>query len=409
MKPTIKDELLDELLAGYKGPEDLLGPEGLLTELKKRLINRVLESELTTHLGYDKHERSPGGQANARNGHSAKTLRSDDGKLAIKVPRDREGGFEPVLVPKHQRHFDGFDDCIVSLYSRGLSVREIQEHLKEIYKVDVSPSLISNATEAVTEEVKAWQNRSLESVYPVVWFDAIMVKIRHEGKVANRAIYLALALGMDGKKELLGMWSSENEGARFWLAVATELKNRGLNDIFICCVDGLSGFAPALESVFPRTRVQRCVVHMIRHSLKFVGWKERQAVAADLKTIYQAPTAAAAETALEAFRKRHDARFPAIGRSWEAAWEQVVPFFDYPPEIRRIIYTTNAIESLNSSLRKISRHRNLFPTIDSLYKLFYLALKNISAKWTAQPVQHWHDALNRFTIEFGDRMPTTNR
>ena len=408
MKPTIQDELLDELLANYSKPEDLLGPGGLFTELKKRLINRVLESELTTHLGYDKHQSPPEGQTNARNGHSPKTLRSDDGKLPIKVPRDRHGDFQPALVPKHQRQFDGFDEAIISLYSRGLTVREIQEHLLEIYKVEVSPALISNATEAVAEEVKAWQSRPLDPVYPVVWFDAIMVKIRHEGKVANRAIYLALALNLQGKKELLGMWSSETEGARFWLNVATELKNRGLADIFICCVDGLSGFPQALETVYPKTRIQRCIVHMIRNSLKYVGWKERQQVAADLKPIYNATTVQAAETALKNFRAIHDTRYPAIGRSWETHWQQIVPFFDQPPEIRKIIYTTNAIESLNASLRKISRHRNLFPTIDSLYKLFYLALKNISRKWTRMTVPNWHDALNRFTIEFADRMPPNN-
>lgn len=408
MKPKIQDELLDQLLANYSKPEDLLGPAGLFTELKKRLINRVLESELTTHLGYDKHQSPPEGQTNARNGHSPKTLRSDDGKLPIKVPRDRQGHFEPQLVPKHQRQFDGFDEAIISLYSRGLTVREIQEHLLEIYKVEVSPALISNATEAVAEEVKAWQSRPLDPVYPIVWFDAIIVKIRNEGKVANRAIYLALALNLQGHKELLGMWSSETEGSRFWLAVATELKNRGLHDIFICCVDGLSGFPQALEAVYPKTRVQRCIVHMIRNSLKFVGWKERQQVAADLKPIYNAPTEAAARTALETFRATHDARYPAIGRSWESHWQQIIPFFDQPPEIRKIIYTTNAIESLNASLRKISRHRNLFPTIDSLYKLFYLALKNISRKWTRNTVPNWHEALNRFTIEFADRMPPNN-
>jgi putative transposase len=259
MKPSINNALLDELLKDYSQPADLLGPDGLLTELKKRLINRVLDSELTTHLGYDKHQSPPECRSedppNARNGHSAKTLRSDDGKLDIKVPRDRNGDFEPTLVPKHQRQFDGFDECIVSLYSRGLGVREIQQHLLEIYKVEVSTALITNATDAVIEEVKAWQNRTLEPVYPIVYFDAIVVKVRHEGKVANRAIYLALAINLEGKKEVLGMWSSENEGARFWLAVATELKNRGLQDIFICCVDGLSGFAQALETVYPKCRV----------------------------------------------------------------------------------------------------------------------------------------------------------
>lgn len=404
MKTEIKDELLDELLIGYSGPEDLLGPGGLFTELKKRLINRVLDSELTTHLGYEKHQRPEGASPNARNGHGTKIVRSEDGKLPIKIPRDRSGAFEPILIPKHQRHFDGFDDCIISLYSRGLSVREIQGHLKEIYQVEVSAELISNATDAVAEEVKVWQNRYLDAVYPIVYFDAIVVKVRDEGKVSNRAIYLALAINMEGKKEVLGMWSSPTEGSKFWLGVATELHNRGVLDIFICCVDGLSGFGEALESVFPKTRVQRCVVHMIRNSLKFVGWKERKQVAAHLKLIYRAPTAEAAKSALDAFKAQYDERFPAIGRSWEAHWEQIIPFFGFPDDIRKVIYTTNAIESLNSSFRKISRHRNLFPSIESLFKLFYLSLKNISAKWN-KPVHNWSGALNRFSIEFGERMP----
>lgn len=411
MKPTITDALLDEILKNYQKPSDLTGPDGLLTELKKRLINRVLDSELTTHLGYEKHQSPPGvtpeSPPNARNGHSSKTIRSDEGKLPIKIPRDRNGAFQPTLIPKHQRQFDGFDECIVSLYSRGLGVREIQQHLLEIYKVEVSTALITNATDAVIEDVKAWQNRTLEPIYPIVYFDAIVVKIRHEGKVTNRAIYLALAINLEGKKEVLGMWSSENEGARFWLNVATELKNRGLHDIFICCVDGLSGFPEALESVFPKCRVQRCIVHQLRNSLKFVNWKDRKQIAADLKTIYSAPTEAAARSALEAFRKLHDAKHPAIGRSWETAWDQLSPFFHFPPEIRKIIYTTNAIESLNSSFRKISRHRNVFPTIDSLFKLFYLSLQNISARWT-QSVPNWPSALSHFTIEFADRMPTRN-
>ena len=283
MTPKFNDELLDELLKDYRQPSDLTGPDGLLTELKKRLINRVLESELTTHLGYDKHQRPPAGQTNARNGHSAKTLRCDEGELPIRIPRDRRGEFEPALIPKHQRHFDGFDEAIISLYARGLSVREIQQHLLEIYQVEVSTALITHATEAVADEVTLWQNRTLDPVYPIVYFDAIVVKIRHEGKVINRAIHLALAITLEGKKEVLGMWSTDNEGARYWLTVATELKNRGLNDIFLCCVDGLTGFAQALETVFPHTRVQRCIVHQLRHSLKYVNWKERKQIAADLK------------------------------------------------------------------------------------------------------------------------------
>ncbi len=403
MKDKIKDELLDQLLENYSKPEDLTGPDGLLNELKRRLINRVMDAELTTHLGYDKHGKRvvPGGDA--RNGHSKKSLRSDDGKIEVKVPRDRDGDFEPVLVPKGQRHFDGFDEAIVSLYSRGLTVREIQEHLKEIYKVDVSSMLISNATDAVAEEVKAWQSRPLDRLYPIVYFDAIAAKVRHEGKVSSRAIYLALAVNLEGRKEILGMWSSQNEGSRFWLGVFTELQNRGVSDILICCVDGLKGLPEAIESVFPLAKVQLCIVHMLRNSLKFVSWKERKAVAAQLKNVYNASSAEAAKAALDEFRETYDERLPAIGQSWESNWERVVPFFDYPPEIRKIIYTTNAIESLNSSFRKVSRHRNLFPTLDSLYKLFYLSAKNISKKWT-HPVRDWPAALNRFTIEFGDRI-----
>lgn len=407
MKDKIKDELLDQLLENYSKPEDLTGPDGLLSELKRRLINRVMDAELTTHLGYDKHGKRKVSGGDARNGHSKKTLRSDDGEIPIKVPRDRDGDFEPILIPKGQRQFDGFDEAIVSLYARGLSVREIQEHLKEIYKVDVSAMLISNATDAVTEEVKSWQSRPLDRLYPIVYFDAIVAKVRHEGKVSSRAIYLALAVNMEGRKEILGMWSSQNEGSRFWLGVFTELQNRGLSDILICCVDGLKGLPEAIESVFPKAKVQLCIVHMLRNSLKFVSWKERKAVAAQLKNVYNAASAEAAKASLDEFRELYDDRLPAIGKSWEANWERVVPFFDYPPEIRKIIYTTNAIESLNSSFRKISRHRNLFPTLDSLYKLFYLAAKNIAKKWS-HPVRDWPAALNRFTIEFGDRINTNN-
>lgn len=410
MKPKISDTFLDELLKQYTKPSDLTGPDGLFAEFKKRIINRILDAELTTHLGYEKHQSPPEApendeptKPNARNGHSAKTVRCDDGKLTIKVPRDRAGEFSPILIPKSQRHFDGFDDAIISLYARGLTVREIQEHLLEIYKVEVSTALISNVTEAVMDEVKIWQNRQLESVYPIVYFDAIVVKIRHEGKVTNRAIYLALAINLEGKKEVLGMWCSENEGSRFWLSVATELKNRGLQDIFLCCVDGLSGFPEALEAVFPKCRVQRCIVHQLRNSLKFVNWKDRKTIAAELKTIYTAPTEQAALAALATFRATYDASHPAIGRSWQDAWAQLSPFFHFPPEIRKIIYTTNAIESLNSSFRKISRHRNLFPSVDSLFKLFYLSLKNISKKWT-QTIPNWPCALSYFSIEFAERM-----
>jgi len=407
-KNKVTNELLDQLLKDYRNPEDLIGPGGLLAELKKRLITRVMDAELTTHLGYDKNEKRPEGRFNARNGHSSKRLRSDDGELEVNIPRDRKGNFEPTLVPKHQRHFDGFDDVILSLYSRGLTTRDIQGHLEEMYKVEVSPTLISNVTDAVSDEVKEWQCRPLDPVYPIVFFDAIVAKVRDNGKVSNRAIYLALGVNMQGQKEVLGMWSSPNEGAKFWLNVLTELQNRGLRDIFFSCVDGLSGFPEALENVYPQTRVQLCIVHMLRNSFKFVGWKERKEVAAELKNIYTAPTVQAAKGALIRFREIYDERFPAIGKSWEANWQNLIPFFDYPKEIRKVIYTTNAIESLNSSFRKISRNRNLFPSSEAVYKLFYLAIKNISKKWT-MPIRNWPAALNRFSIEFEDRMPNNNQ
>lgn len=406
MKHKIKDELIDSLLSDYKKPEDLLGSDGIMNELKKRLIERVMAGELNEHLGFPKNKQGAAKEkCNARNGSSHKRVISDDLELDIEVPRDRKSEFEPTLIPKHQRRFDGFDDVIISLYSRGLTVRDIQEHLKELYNVDVSHSLISSVTTEIIEEVKAWQNRPLESVYPIVYFDAIVAKVRHEGKVSNRAIYLALAISLDGKKEVLGMWASENEGSKFWLSVLTELKNRGAEDFFICCIDGLSGFDRAIETVYPKAKIQLCIVHLIRNSLKYVGWKEKRQVASALKDIYHASTVEAAREALDEFAKTYDNQYPAVSKIWYRHWENWITFYDYPEEIRKVIYTTNAIESLNSSFRKISRNRNLFPSEEALYKLLFLSLKNISKKWT-KPVQNWAQALNRFTIEFEDRMPT---
>jgi putative transposase len=406
MKHNIKDEVIDSLLNDYKKPEDLFGQNGLMNELKKRLIERVMAGELRDHLGYAKNTRGAAKEKkNSRNGSSSKTIKSDDLAIEIAVPRDRNGDFEPQLIPKHERRFDGFDAVILSLYARGLTVRDIQEHLKELYNVEVSHTLISSVTSEVVDELKTWQNRPLENVYPIVFFDAISVKIRHEGKVSNRSIYLALAIRLDGQKEVLGMWSSQNEGSKFWLGILTELRNRGVNDLFICCIDGLTGFCQAIETVFPQAKVQLCIVHLVRNSLKFVGWKERKQVAAQLKNIYRASTAEAAKEALDAFARDHQQRFPAIAQIWYRHWDNIIPFFDYPDEIRKVIYTTNAIESLNSSFRKISRNRNLFSTEESLFKLFFLAMKNISKKWT-MPVANWPQALNRFSIEFSDRMPT---
>ena len=324
--------------------------------------------------------------------------------MPIEIPRDRESSFEPVLIPKGQIRFAGFDDKIISLYSRGLTTREIQSHLEEIYEVEVSPALISIVTEAVAEEVKAWQNRPLDALYPIVYMDAIRIKARSNGHVVNKAVYLAIGINLDGAKEVLGMWVSENEGAKFWLQVVTELKNRGVQDIFIACVDGLKGFPEAIETVFPDTQVQLCIVHMVRNSLRFVSWKQRKEVAADLKLIYQSATADQAEIELTAFEEKWDKTHPTISQSWRRNWAQVIPFFAYPADIRKVIYTTNAIESLNMSLRKVTKNRGSFPNDEAMFKLLYLALRNIAKKWTL-PIRDWKAAMNRFSILFEDRMP----
>jgi putative transposase len=401
---AIEKELLDRLLADYKKPEDLIGETGLLKQLTKALLERALEAELTDHLGREKHAPLATKGGNVRNGKSAKNIKGEFGKLPIAVPRDRDSSFEPAIVPKGQTRFTGFDDKIISLYARGMTTREIQGHLEEIYGIDVSPSLICSVTDAVADEVKIWQNRPLDALYPIVYMDAVRVKVRDNGHVSNKAVYLALGVTMDGIKEVLGMWVAENEGAKFWLQVVTELKNRGVQDIFIACVDGLKGFPEAIEAVFPRTQIQLCIVHMVRHSLKYVSWKQRKEVAADLKTIYQAPTAEQAEMNLMQFEARWNETHPSIGQSWRRNWERITPFFAYPAEIRKVIYTTNAIESLNMSLRKVTKNRGSFPNDASMFKLLYLALNNIAKKWTL-PIRDWKAALNRFSILFEDRMP----
>ena len=340
---------------------------------------------------------------NSRNGKSAKTIKGEFGTLPIEVPRDRDSSFAPVIIPKGQTRFAGFDDKIISLYARGMTTREIQGHLEEIYGVEVSPTLISTVIDAVTDEVKTWQNRPLEALYPIVYLDAIRVKVRDAGHVINKAIYLAIGITLDGIKEVLGMWVAENEGAKFWLQVVTELRNRGVQDIFIACVDGLKGFPEAIETVFPRTQVQLCLVHMVRNSLKYVSWKQRKEVAADLKAIYQAPTDEQAEMNLTAFETKWDESHPSIGQSWRRNWDRLIPFLAYSPEIRKVIYTTNAIESINMSLRKVTKNRGSFPNDESMLKLLYLALNNIAKKWT-MPIRDWKAALNRFSILFGDRM-----
>ena len=401
---TVSNELIDQLLAGYKKPEDLIGENGLLKQLTKRLVERALEAEMTEHLGHTKNASVANAAGNARNGKSKKTLKGDFGELPIDVPRDRHASFEPQIVPKHQTRWTGFDDKILSLYARGMTVREIQGHLQEMYGAEVSPSLISSVTDAVMDEAKAWQGRPLEALYPIVYLDCIHVKTRDSGAVRAKAVYLALGINMAGEKEILGLWIAQTEGAKFWLQVVTELKNRGVADIFIACVDGLKGFPEAIEAVYPQTAVQLCVVHMVRHSLNYVSWKMRKVVAADLKTIYSAATADEALLRLEEFADQWGQDYPTIVKSWRSNWQRIVPFFEYPPEIRRIIYTTNAIESVNMSLRKVTKSRGSFPSDEALLKLFYLALNNISKKWT-MPLRDWKAALTRFTIQFEGRMP----
>lgn len=401
---TVSNELIDRLLADYKKPEDLIGEHGLLKQLTKKLVERALEVEMAEHLGHGRNEPVANPAGNTRNGKSKKTLKGEFGELPIEIPRDRHGSFEPQIIPKHQTRWTGFDDKILSLYARGMTVREIQGHLEEIYGAEVSPTLISSVTDAVIDDVKAWQSRPLDALYPIIYLDCIHVKTRDSGTVRVKAVYLALGINLAGEKELLGIWIAQTEGAKFWLQVVTELKNRGVQDIFIACVDGLKGFPEAIEAVYPKTAVQLCIVHMMRYSLNYVSWKLRKAVAADLRLIYTAANVEEGETRLAEFEAKWGADYSSIVQSWRRNWVRIIPFFDYPPEIRRIIYTTNAIESVNMSLRKVTKNRGSFPSDEALLKLFYLALMNISQKWT-MPLLNWKAALNRFTIMFEERMP----
>src|SRR5438309_5524768 len=384
---TIDNELIDNLLKDYKKPEDLIGDHGLLKELTKRLLERAMAAEMTEHVGYEKHDAGGNNSGNSRNGKSAKTIKGSFGTMPLEVPRDRNGTFEPQIIEKHQTRFTGFDQNIISLYARGLSTREIQQHLEEIYHVEVSPALISSVTDEVIDEVKTWQNRQLDEVYPIMYLDAIQFKVRDGGHVRNKAIYLAIGVTVSGLKEVLGLWIAQTEGAKFWLQVVTELKNRGVTDIFIACVDGLKGFPEAIEAVFPQTQVQLCIVHLVRHSLNYVSWKQRRQVAADLRPIYTAPTAEEAERLLDEFAAKWDATHPTISQVWRRNWERITPFFAFPNEIRKVIYTTNAVESLHMSLRKIIKTRGSFPNEEAAIRLLYLALRNHSKKWTS--VQGW--------------------
>ncbi len=401
---AIRMELIDELIKDYKKPEDIMGENGILKQLTKAILERTLAAELTHHLGYEKHAPEGKNKGNSRNGTSGKTLKSDIGDLPIEVPRDRNGEFEPQIIKKGQRRFNGFDDKILSMYARGMTTRDIQAHLLDIYKVEVLAELISAVTAEVIEEVKEWQNRPLEEIYPIVYFDAIRVKVRDEGHVINKAAYLAIGVRLDGIKDILGIWLEKEEGAKFWLKVITELQNRGLKDIFIACVDGLKGFPEAIESVFPATQVQVCIVHMVRNSMQYVSWKDRKKLVPDLKNIYQAVTEEQALDALTVLEQKWDSRYPMISKSWRNNWTRLSPFFAYPTEIRRAIYTTNAIESLNNSLRKVTKNRGAFPNDEAAIKLLYMALRNVMKKWT-MPIRNWGTAVNQMSIIFGDRIP----
>lgn len=404
---TIPTTLIDELLQNCPErptQEDLFGPEGVVKQLSKALIERCLAAELTTHLGYEKHERSEEEKPNHRNGFSTKTLKSEQGTVEIAIPRDRAGSFDPLLVKKYQTSLTGFNEKILWLYAHGLSTRDIQAQIQEWYGVEVSPQLISNVTDAVMEEVRQWQNRPLESLYPIMYMDCLVVKVKENQRLINKAVYLALGVTMEGQKELLGMWISENESAKFWLAVCTELSNRGMKDCFITCVDGLTGLPEAIETVFPHTQVQLCMVHMVRNSLKYVNYKLRKEVAKDLKTIYSAATADEAEFQLEMFAEKWDKQYPAISKSWRTHWDRVIPLFAFPEMIRRVIYTTNAIESVNSTLRKVTQAHRIFPSDDAVYKVLYLAVQTVTKHWTV-PISNWKAALNWFALAFSERIP----
>jgi putative transposase len=395
---AIEKELLDQLLAG-RDPNEVFAKDGLLDDLKKALSERLLNAELDEHLESERAD----GNVNRRNGHSKKTVLSGTSKMTLSIPRDRAGSFDPKLIAKYQRRFPDFDHKIISMYARGMTVREIRGHLEELYGIDVSPDLISAVTDAVLEEVGEWQNRPLDACYPLVFFDAIRVKIRDEGFVRNKAVYIALGVLPDGTKQILGLWIEQTEGAKFWLRVMNELKNRGIADILIAVVDGLKGFPEAIQAVFPQTVVQTCIVHLIRHSLDFVSWKDRKPVVPALRAIYRARDAQAGMIALEEFEAGpFGQRYPAIAQSWRRNWEHVVPFFAYPESVRRIIYTTNAIEALNAKLRRAIRARGHFPNDDAAMKLLYLVLNNAAEEWK-RPPREWMEAKTQFAVVFGER------
>ena len=396
------EKLLDQL--NITKDTEIFGEGGLVKELTKRLVERALEGEMTAHLGYEKGERGLEPRGNPRNGSSTKRLKTETGEVEIEVPRDRQGTFDPKLVKKHQVRLDGFNDKVISLYARGMSTREIRGHLEELYGVEVSAELISKVTDAVLEDVTRWRKRPLAAVWPVVYLDAMVIRVRESGSVRRKSAYIAIGIGVDGQKEVLGLWLEQSEGAKFWLKVITELKNRGVEDILIACVDGLKGFPEALETVFPKTTVQTCIVHMIRNSTRYVSWKDRKQVAKGLKSVYTAVDREDAEAALKAFEESWGRQYPMITQSWRSNWERVVPFLDFPPDLRRILYTTNAIESFNARVRKLINGKGHFPTDDAAFKVIYLAVIAAEKRWTRGP-KGWAQAINQLALHFEGRLP----
>ena len=411
-EPVVDEETLDRLMAQVDAEGlELLGPDGVLTELTSRIMNRALETERTHHLGYEPGDPAGNGSCNSRNGYSDKTVLTDAGAVPVKIPRDRDGSFEPALVVKHQRRLEGFNDIVISLIARGMSTRDTQAHLADAYQVDVSPELISKITDSVLPELREWQSRPLDAMYPLLYLDAIVVKVRTDGKVTRRPVYIAMGVDLEGCKHVLGLWLGPGgEGAKFWLGVLTELTNRGVNDVLIACCDGLTGFADAIETVWPQTTVQTCVVHLIRNSIRYCRWNERKGVVASLRHVYAAPTVDAAASALDDFEAEWGDRYPAIVALWRRNWERFIPFLDFDPAIRKVIYTTNAIESLNYQLRKVTKARGSFPTDDAVLKIFYLAICNIGHHRGGELGTHtqgWKRALNAFAIAYPNRIPDT--
>jgi putative transposase len=395
---AIEDTMtIKELSKQIRTQDDLFGKDGILKQLTRRLVEAALEGELTDHLGYKANQEAKG--ENRRNGYSSKQIQSEQGLINISVPRDRESSFDPVFVGKREKQIGGLNPKVIGLYARGMSVRDIQAQIEEIYGIEISSGFISSVTDAILDDVKAWQCRALDKCYPIVYLDCLVIKVQENKQIINKAVYLALGVNAEGQKELLGMWISQNEGSKFWLSVLTEIKNRGVESIFIVCVDGLTGFPEAIEAVYPQAKVQLCIVHLIRNSLKYVSWKERKKVASDLKKIYASNTIDEAELALVEFSEKWDEKFPTISQMWQRHWARIIPFFSYPKDIRKAIYTTNAIESLNMTLRKFIKNKRSFPSDDAAFKMLYLAFERISKKWT-MPIKDWKAAMGRFAIEF---------